>query len=299
MRTLAAICIVAATFLCVTERALAQDQKKQAAPASASYICHSEGAVWNQSRPCNERTPERELMLKRLGNTLSAQRSASLKLSAMAEKPLEAALVQLVNFPERFLGHNVRLKDVSLWGKISRSSEDGLKDGFQSTAVLSDFYDRSLMIALSDQLGMLLSADLNPSLKYPMSYVVLGLERNERGYVAYLDKYSFSDAHAQKLKNYDRSPSSPIFEFGKVTQQHDNQEFSGEEANTVEAAQAGSPQAPEGTAQDPHQASLMEKFMNRLNSAKDAQEAGSAAAPAEERKFGEIKFNDIQFSDDK
>jgi len=303
--------LLAATLLLGFSRtALADGSFKREGASPKTYVCSEGGAIWNQSQPCSDDTFERGLMRKRTNYDQLLKQREELATLLNKHRSIDASLTQIKNYPERYLGQEVKLQSVWMSGNIGRSDRDDLPSGKQTLIYLRDKFDRGLAVAGEDRIGLELSDEINPALDYLMDWVTVKVDRNERGFVVFLSDYSFSDKPGKKSgKDLElRSIPSPILDYGKVVENKKEEKFDSEEEAPQQVAAKDSTQtqssgssrqvdAPSLPKQAGPNAPISAEQLQALLSQKGAAALPSQAAESRS-KFGEIQFNDIKFKSD-
>ncbi len=178
----------------------AADSGKSKDPApNKIYICTAAGAVWNQSRPCGESTPERAEIFKRISTSRSNPSRDELAIK-LQEQVYTANLGQLWNYPERYAGHEVEVSEVLLSGNVQRSQDPKIPEGQRTVASVFDRFGRSLAILVNDGAGHRLVGDLSPNKRYPLSKLRLRVMRTVDGYLPELVGLELSGDKPQYLK---------------------------------------------------------------------------------------------------
>ena len=212
------IFLLVALMLCVSTPSFGQGSYGRA--KQSSYICQLGGAVWNQSKPCNQVTSERETMLKRIDYEGTRKRQQEMA-EILERHEAEATLAQLRNFPEKLVGQDVVLSDVWMSGNITRSNKFGMQEGQQSVVVFQDKNGRKISVAANDHQAMRLLEKLHPDRIYPVAQALVTVQQMTRGYAVVLKNYTFSDAPSKPTKADLNEKPSPILDYGQAEESKD------------------------------------------------------------------------------
>ncbi|MBX7138606.1 MAG: hypothetical protein K1X83_11550 [Oligoflexia bacterium] len=179
------------------------------AQAKKNYLCNLEGAIWNQSVPCDQDSPERGIMKDRLHYE---ERQASRKELArlIEEHKTEGTIARLQNFPERYDNQDILLKEVWLYGNVIRLDESWLPAGEQTELLIKDKFDRALPVLASNNEGIKLLDRLKPNLAYPLTQITVRIINGPSGYYASLIDLSISDQAPKKVADWKSIPQSVL-----------------------------------------------------------------------------------------